>query len=127
MNLVNAGIKSKKELAERMMNGEALFLRGVPFAYNEEHVNPFRVGSCPLNDSWALYRDVQKEAEWFHSIDKPVLCLVSDKNVEDFYSTVTTYIASYDSDAINPFISAYGLSWRHARPVTVDDLIKDII
>lgn len=43
VSYINAGIKSKKEAAERLIKGEIFYCRnGLKIYFNEKHTNPFR-------------------------------------------------------------------------------------
>lgn len=70
MKLINAGITSKWELAERIKQGKKLYLQGILIHYDEEEGNtPFRM----LNEEfthWNHFKCVEIEAPFTPEVGK---------------------------------------------------------
>lgn len=87
---VNAGIKSKAELAKRLADGDTFYLNGGEsrFYFDANFIRPFRAlhaskpsSSTSIGAGWEMYEGmcIKKEMEWWEDIPKQgVLCWVKD-------------------------------------------------
>ena len=80
----NAGIKSKKEAAQRLMNGELFYHRDDCIFFDEDCNSPFRYRSngieVPLTDHFEIINEWQVEIDWRENIGKGVWCWVWSNN-----------------------------------------------
>ena len=80
----NAGIKSKKEAAQRLMNGELFYHRDDCIFFDEDCNSPFRYRSngieVPLTDHFEIINEWQVEIDWRENIGKGVWCWVWDSD-----------------------------------------------
>lgn len=124
MKLVNAGIKSKKELAERLINGEVFYHNGslarTEIKFILDYANPFRYGSDQLNLVWSEYESMLKEVAWYEDITEPVICWVWDSDEVDKTPRV---VESFGDDPDYPFTTNNN-KFMNARPVTPDELLQ---
>lgn len=75
----NAGIKSKREAAQRLLDGEVFYNRvGDKIYFNESKTSPFLIGNTILGPSWGDYKSWQTKPDWRDEVseDNPVLCWV---------------------------------------------------
>ena len=122
---VNARIKSKKELARRLMDGEVFYTpSGARVHYDEVEKEPFRVGRVPMVDSWRGYDRLLVEEEIFWQEDIPeqgVLCWVWDNGGKEgaTISKITSYETGWGEDY--PY-KDHENGWQHARPLTNEEI-----
>lgn len=132
MKLVNAEIKSKKELATRLMAGEVFWSNNEYKVYYEDvggRSSPFRFGNSELSFCWADYATLQKEVIWYENIEKPVLCWCSDS--EDYATQenghlllVKSYTRAGTSDY--PFDTEED-QWKYATPVSQEEASQWVV
>lgn len=126
MKLVNAGIKSKRELAERLMAGEEFFTLGGALISYEENASgsPFRFRvKDGLHDVWNSYESLQKEASWYENIEKPILCWASDYKGQNNKLQGKLYlISTYTGESSYPFSGTDETIWKYATPVTQEEV-----
>lgn len=121
MKLVNAGIKSKKELAQRLIDGEVFFnSNGHKVYFDCGENNPFRVNYSPMDSGWRHYEGFRVEPPWYENITEPAICWVWDS---DEGSKLLQLVVSFGDDPDYPFTTKYN-KFTNARPVTSDDLIQ---
>jgi hypothetical protein len=117
--LVNANIKSKKELAQRLIDGEVFYIDGNQILFCENTgTDPFRFNNESLYSCWNAYERFQKEVNWWDNIpEEGVLCWVSDtnKNLKSNPSIVKR------KDFGGNFITTNGTPWFYATPVQPED------
>jgi len=135
MKLVNAEIKSKKELATRLMEGEVFWTQsGAKIYFLEENFQPydaipFRFDEIALDGSWEEYPDLQKEVIWYKNIEKPVLCWCNDAEGCDNQKSgalllVKGYTLKVSSDY--PF-DTNDNHWKYATPVTQEEASQWVV
>jgi len=123
LKLINAGIKSKRDAAARLLNGEKFYFRDKEIYFIDGSLpTPFRLGSKALSvDAWELFKKWDREVGWQEEL--PVLCWVWDHNNED----KTLKIISNIEDGNYKFIDEHDDGWLNAIPVKkveLDHLIK---
>lgn len=121
---VNAGIKSKGELADRLKAGEVFYIEGCKekMYYDEKAGgSPYRYDDGALDNGWRLFKflEVEVEVKWYDNITKPVLCLIWD-DVEPDIKAVT-FVSKYDEE-LDSFIGLYGIDYDNAKPLTDEEL-----
>lgn len=132
--LVNAGIKSKAELAQRLMQGEKflygeevsgclLFFdggkRGTPFAVRSRYRGIIGPIGPVLWDSYRELR-VEKEVPWYENIPpEGVHCWVGVR------APVVVLIKKHESCSTkgHKFTDASGVNWTMASPVKKEDIV----
>ena len=131
MKLVNAEIKSKKELATRLMDGEVFYKGGYfKLAYEEDGTgSPFRAGSTHMNSVWDEFEFLQKEVIWYENIDKPVLCFVSDKKgCDNQNSGILVLIKSYTGAGTSNYpFDTDDNQWAYATPVSQEEASQWVV
>lgn len=119
---VDAGIRSKKEAAERLIAGEVFY-----DAYNKkiyfdgDEVIPFRYGDEPLSGVWATYIDWETEVEipWYEEADAfPRLCRVWDTDVN---AAKVHLIDAFEVGKIYSFRMGE-VGWTTAEPLTLEEV-----
>jgi hypothetical protein len=121
--LVNANIKSKKELAQRLIDGEVFYTEsGIKVFYDEiQDSTPFRLGIYNLvGDVWESYSSLFKEVNWWDNIpEEGVLCWVDDCDREP--KRVAALITSKECGG---YRSVGGSRWTYARPVKPEECLQ---
>jgi len=115
----NANIKSKRELAERLINGEVFYSKtGAKIYYDENKSNPFRLDGSTLLAYWDRYDEFYVKGSWFEGIpEEGVLCEVEEDN-SPFIRFVL--ITEYKSRLPRPFST--GTEWfSNVKPVLKDN------
>lgn len=121
MKLVNANLKSAKEFANRMMDGEVFYFNDWEYAYYPHEGGFYKhlpSHKMHVHVCLCLYEDIQIEAKWYEDIEKPVICWVSDNSREE-RDCVDLIIAKVKGGYYTG-----GTYWKYATPVTADDLYK---
>lgn len=126
---VNAGIKSKQELAERLMAGEVFWSSDHKIYYDEREVNPFRVGTSALNGCWDDFKGFLIKKEWTETIpEEGVLCWVSDsvdKAVAGRYAIARVVTGYIPTDKYSYRTETGDCEYRYATPVKPSDCLGD--
>ena len=114
--------KTKKEAAQRLIDGEQFDRGGERVWFDEGCINPFRIGEVGITDGWSEFQMWQPIPEWHESLspENKRFCWVSDRdpNVKDN----ARWIAGKDSLG---FIAKKGRGWRFATPVLPEHLEHD--
>ena len=122
---VNANIKSKEELAQRLMDGEVFYCGGFKIYYDKDVAgSPFRFDDAFLKDGWDDYKALltKQEIPWYEDPDSfPCLCWVDhfDKNPRGDKHEADIIIW-YEDGCYVP--QRDGTPWKHATPVTDEEL-----
>lgn len=121
---VNANIKSKKELAQRMIDGEEFYFENykgekVKVMFMPHYENPFRYGGERLKSVWNEYLKflLIEEPKWYGDITKPVPCFVSNYKEPTIIKLVTCKLNGV-------FETTDGNIYQEAVPLTVDDILQ---
>lgn len=113
MKLVNAEIKSKKELAQRLLDGEVLYTAGgKELSFDEESEYPWQV----VHD-WEFFFKVMREPHWYENIAKPVPCRVWDDSRP---GELLRWVEAHHSGR---FQDTDGDNYEHAEPLTAEDIL----
>ena len=133
MKLVNAGLKSKAEMAIALASGEVFYdAVGAKLWFDGEtdHTIPYRIshplqGDVPIMGTWIKYSSLRKEAPWEESLDgtreNAVLCWVSDHKSASKHRAAL--VISYGQGRYGTLVNF----WRYATPVTPEDLLSSEI
>lgn len=92
--LVNANIKSKKELYQRLLDGERFVLYSVSVYCDEKYNNPFRHGEVEFSIGNKELGNVKQriETKWYDNIpEKGVICWVWDSGDEKRVDIISEY------------------------------------
>ena len=120
---VNAGIKSKEELAQRLMDGEVFYCGGFKIYYDKDVAgSPFRFDDAFLKDGWDDYKALltKQEIPWYEDPDSfPCLCWVSDFDKSPDKKDYLKIISDFDDGF---FVACRGSSWNYATPLTDEEL-----
>ena len=121
---INANIKSKKELAQRLSNGEVFYTPGNKYKlYFKESSdgNPFALDCASMNGAWSLYKELLIKKEWYEDLTEPMLCYVSDVIDGDFCEI--KFISEFVDEK---FIETHSFNkWKYATPIaTLSELNK---
>jgi hypothetical protein len=130
----NAGIKSKKEAAQRLIDGEVFYS---PISQSEikfvpSRTQPFRyvesrkfVDNC-LDMAWDTFADWQVKVDWRENIGEGVLCWVWDDDSEK-RKRIAVVVAYHKYRAIpERFVTDKVGSWANAKPLTPEEAKKFI-
>jgi len=130
----NAGIKSKKEAAQRLIDGEVFYS---PISQSEikfvpSRTQPFRyvesrnVDNC-LDMAWDTFADWQVKVDWRENIGEGVLCWVWDDDSEK-RKRIAVVVAYHKYRAITErFVTDDNVgSWANAKPLTPEEAKKFI-
>jgi len=115
-----ADIKSKQELARRLVTGEEFAApEGQRLYFDEAHSDPFRYGSGVIGNSWDIYPVLLADTEWFEDIPEGggVICYVAFENSE--IPSRVDVIRSYDPKY--ELFEGYAGSYKTAIPVKKED------
>ena len=120
----NAGIKSKKELAQRLIDGEVFYWSNIKVYFDDFFDNPFRNGDSSL-DIFDYFEHFTTKTEWYEKLDgtkeNAVLCWSTiTGNLPDTRAFV---IASYRPEQEYCYVSIDGGEFTNATPVTKEDLL----
>jgi len=130
----NAGIKSKKEAAQRLIDGEVFYS---PISQSEikfvpSRTQPFRyvesrnVDNC-LDMAWDTFADWKVKVDWRENIGEGVLCWVWDDDSEK-RKRIAVVVAYHKYRAITErFVTDDNVgSWANAKPLTPEEAKKFI-
>lgn len=115
------------EIIQRMVNSGDEFVyesasRKLRLHYDKSHVqNPFRLGGDPWDFRGLKYLHEEIEQPWYEdpdAVDKPCI-FWNDDNAPPVYSGFYYYHTS------GLFQSRENVTYKHARPITADDLYKE--
>lgn len=118
----NAGIKSKREAVQRLINGEEFVITSgrdvvTRFKFCETELNPLQ-----WSDGWWLHYEVwETEVEWYDNIGEGVLCWVWDF---DEKAKSIAIVTEYHEDFTYPYLASSGCGWGNAAPVKPGELGK---
>ena len=120
--LKNAGIKSKTEAAQRLINGEKFYWGGLEMSFDPSRTNPFRAEESDLTGYWYYYKKWEVKFEWYDDLGEGVLCWVWDGNEEPRrrVGVVTRYV----SESVFKFSLKSDAWFEHAEPVTSEEVKK---
>ena len=120
--LKNAGIKSKTEAVQRLINGEKFYWEGQKVHFDPSYTLPFRWGDHDLFSGWYYYECWEVKFEWYDALGEGVLCWVWDGNQPPRrrVGLVERYDPSYDCK----FRLKSGEWYEHAQPVTAEEVKK---
>ena len=126
MKLINANIKSKKELAQRLIEGEVFYTHaGNKVFYDGAMCNPFRWEGWVLNEIWEDFRPLQKKVSWQEEIpEQGVLCWVGDKGGVNM--VVATIIITF-SELEEFSYKSIDDRWKYATPLTNEEVEKYVL
>ena len=116
----NAGIKSKREAVQRLINGEEFVITSggsvvIRFKFCENEINPLQ-----WSDGWWLHYEMwETEVEWYDNIGEGVLCWVWDF---DEKAKSIAIVTEYHEDSSYPYLASCG--WGNAAPVKPGELDK---
>lgn len=76
MKYINAGIKSRSELASRLIEGEVFYSQLESKLWFCERTKDFKFDDKKLDRCWSLFKTLNIKIDWKDSIskDKPVTC-----------------------------------------------------
>lgn len=114
----NAGIKSKKEAAQRLIDGEVFYCAGRKIKFDPSCVNPFRFETVNIY-VWDMYADWQIKPEWYENLGEGRLCWVWD--ADGAPGQRVAIVVKYEVG--NKFGTA-SVWWRYAEPLTDEELAK---
>ena len=131
--LVNAGIKSKRELAERLLAGEEIYaVEGRRVYFSEDSTDSPFLLEYSQNESdhmlgiWNNYANclVKREVPWYENITKPVPCWVSNRetSIRDHIDLVDSVIKINNVPIFRAVSEVY---WGYATPLTPEDLLEE--
>ncbi len=120
--LKNAGIKSKKEAVQRLIDGEKFYWGGLEMSFDPSRTNPFRAEESDLTGYWYYYKKWEVKFEWYDDLGEGVLCWVWDGNEEPRrrVGVVTRYV----SESVFKFSLKSGAWVEHATPMTSEEVKK---
>lgn len=123
MKLVDAKLKSAKEFATRMIDGEVFYFDGCKYAYCISESCFYRES---LNDqldagyiNLEAYKEMQIEAKWYDDIKKPILCWISHHSKNK--KTEAQFI---EEKVEGGYMTTSGIRYKYVTPVTAEDLYK---
>ncbi len=127
--LVNAGLKSKKEAAQALIDGRQFEFSHRTIYFNPECQNPFRCGINELSGFWDIYSVWQEEKEipWYEDIPKEgVICWVLDDPYDEYdESRHLDRIKKYKAGNEWEFKGERS-SWDNAEPVKPEECYQGV-
>lgn len=117
----NAGIQSRKEAVQRLIDGEKFYWGGLELRFDPSRTNPFRAEESDLTGYWYYYKKWEVKFEWYENLGEGVLCWVWDDNEEWRQLRVIT---RYDSEAVSKFGTKNCAWFEHAEPMTSEEVKK---
>lgn len=120
----NAGIKSKKEAAQRLISGEVFIFNGCKVLFNAACDSPFRLAGGSLDMDWHSYPEWCTKTEWYEDLGEGVLCWVWDKP-EDKGLRVGIVVDYKEYESFK-FYTKSRFWYRDAEPITKEEAKKFI-
>lgn len=120
---INAGIKSKEEAAQRILNGEQFWFDGNEIFFDTKNIEPFRYGYSPLKVYWDRFADWQIEARWEDNISEGVWCWVWDDPCERKRLRI---VIRYNESRTLPYETDF-VYFMHAIPATEEEVMKYVL
>lgn len=119
----NAGIKSKKEAAQRLIDGEVFYssLLNQRIYFDDSNRNPFRYADERMKDCWDEFSEWKVEVNWHDDIGDGVLCWVWDRGDK----RIALVVKMNSCDGFK-FMTANGSWWLNAKPLTKEEALKYI-
>ena len=108
--------KTKKEAAQRLIDGERFELGGDELYFDADgDGSPFLYNSVVLNGSWNVADQWQPIQEWHETVspENPRLCWITPRKVE------AALIVGFNDDL---FVGATGAIYSYAEPVEAEYL-----
>ena len=118
----NAGIESKKEAAQRLIDGEKFYWRGMEISFDPSHTSPFRNGESDLIRSWSNYEQWEVAFEWYDDLGEGVLCWMWDSNEEP--GERVRLVTRYAPEDASKFGTKNCAWFEHATPMTAEEVKK---
>lgn len=117
----NAGIKSKAEAAQRLINGEVFYCEGCRVFFDPKQEQPFRYDYAPLNGLWSSYADWETQSDWRDEVseENPVLCWVSDS--AEGGKAAVALVEEYNASKLYSYKETCDEWWKFATPVKPED------
>ncbi len=119
--LKNAGIKSKTEAAQRLINGEKFYWGGLEIRFDPSRTNPFRAEENDLTGYWHYCTEWEVPCQWYDDLGEGVLCWVWDDSEEWRQLRV---IRRYDSEVVSKFGTKNCAWFEHAEPMSAEEVKK---
>lgn len=120
----NAGIKSMKEAAQRLINGEVFYIRECKLYFDVSKIPPFRVGSDSILNLWRDFEEWQIKSEWYEDLGEGVLCWAWDSGDEE--RSRTEIVVRYEAERVYKFGTERGCWFAYAEPITKEEAKKFI-
>jgi len=126
----NAGIKSKKEAAQRLIDGEVFYWDGAQLSFRDnDHEQPFgtimisRSSNLDMNVSWGSFDEWEVDVDWRENIGKGVWCWVWDSDESDRSAFI---VKNYNMKDKMPYITDFG-GWMNAEPMTEAEVMEYVL
>lgn len=116
----SAGIESKKEAAQRLINGEKFYWEGLELRFDPSFAHPFRAGECDLIGAWYYYKLWDVKSEWYDNLGEGVLCWTWDNGEEKGSRPAIVVLYDNARDSCR-FRVKEGWWVRHAEPMTKEE------
>ena len=112
--------KTKKEAAQRLIDGERFEFDGIPIFFDETKCEPFRMDGYTVQDYWHKCLEWQPIQEWHETVstENPRFCWVSDESAKHRYYAARVV-------GVKPtgrYEVSCGTGWKFATPVLPEDL-----
>lgn len=121
----NAGIKSKKEAAQRLIDGEMFWFDGWKIHFDDSEWVPFRIDDDELYATWSTFAEWETEIDWRENIGKGVLCWVWDRNKEEkIIRVITGFIEKRGSQQ---YITRNNIGFNYAEPMTEAEVMEYVL
>ena len=120
--LKNAGIKSKTEAAQRLINGEKFYWGGLEIRFDPSRTNPFRAEENDLTGYWHYCTEWEVPCQWYDDLGEGVLCWVWDGNEEP--RRRVGVVTRYDSEVVFKFSLKSDAWFEHAEPMSAEEVKK---
>lgn len=127
----NAGIKSTKEAAQRLIDGEVFWCDGYELKFDDQWLNPFRtiygLNNTEIDDEWSCFDAWQIEIDWRENIGKGVWCWVWGDEYENKFRAV---VIRYMPDKIHKYMietPSNFAAWKNAEPMTETEVMEYIL
>lgn len=119
----NAGIKSKKEAAQRLINGEVFIFNGCKVLFDASCASPFRLAGGSLDMDWHSYPEWCTKTEWYENLGEGVLCWVWGNEGERIQTDI---VVRYEAERVYKFGTERGCWFSYAEPITKEEAKKFI-
>lgn len=126
----NAGIKSKKEAAQRLIDGERFKWKSTELFFDElmkrsPFVALYKNTKEDITTAFDCFDQWEVEIDWRENIGKGVLCWVWDRNKEEKIIRVITGLI--EKRGSQQYITINNIGFNYAEPMTEAEVMEYVL